>query len=223
VTVVLLHDLGAEEAGAPWRAVAPADWVVPDLPGHGATPAPRHGAYDPLGPTTLARWALEGEGRAVGIGQNAHAALILAAGGGCDSVAIVDGLWGEWMGASEAVDGMYDGLRSLLADHDATDPPPPSGLDPRARHGYGVTMSRRFARLFWRAVTCPVLVVDTPASPTPTAERGERASWFGGPTSLVALDTADPGVVVAAVAAWAPVITTDAAPRVAAGPREARR
>ena len=51
MTVVLLHDLGAEEAGEPWRAAAPDGWIVPDLPGHGSTPAPRHGAYDPMGLT----------------------------------------------------------------------------------------------------------------------------------------------------------------------------
>ena len=80
-TAIVLHDLGSEAAGAPWRAVVPEGWEAPDLPGHGTTPAPRHGAYDPLGPTTLARWALAGRGLVVGIGQNAHGALILAAGG----------------------------------------------------------------------------------------------------------------------------------------------
>ena len=60
--VLLLHDLGSESAGGPWRAVAPGGWDAPDLPGHGTTPAPRHGAYDPLGPTTIARWELGGSG-----------------------------------------------------------------------------------------------------------------------------------------------------------------
>ena len=64
----------------------PIEWHVPDLPGHRMTPAPRHGAYDPLGPVTLARWALADDpatGVVIGARQNAHGALILAAGGGC--------------------------------------------------------------------------------------------------------------------------------------------
>lgn len=200
--VVLLHDLGAEEAGGPWRAAAPAGWHVPDLPGHGGTSAPRHGAYDPMGPVTLARWALGGEGLVVGVRQNAHGALILAAGGGCEAVAIVDGLWGAWQDPLEAIDDLYAGLRALIEDEGATAPPPP-GLDPRTRHGYGVSVSPAFAERFWGAVTCPVLVIETPASTTPPRERAERVSWFGGPATLVELDSDEPVAVVGAVEGWA--------------------
>lgn len=199
---VVLHDLGAEDAGAPWRAALPGGWWAPDLPGHGAEPAPRHGAYDPLGPITLVRWALAGSGLVVGVGQNAHAALVLAAGGGCDAVAIVDGLSGRWPAADEAVGEMYAGLRRVLDDDAATGPPPASGLDPRTRHGYGLTVSASFARRFWGAITCPVLAVETPSSPTPTAERAERAGWFGGPTELLELDTRSPAAVVDAILRW---------------------
>ena len=59
MTAVLLHDLGDPTGGAEWRAVTPADWVVPDLPGHGASPPPRSGHYDPMAPIALARWALD--------------------------------------------------------------------------------------------------------------------------------------------------------------------
>ena len=200
--VVVLHDLGAAAAGAPWRVAAPADWHIPDLPGHGTAPAPRHGAYDPMGPVTLARWALGGAGTVVGVGQNAHAALILAAGGGCDSVAVVDGLWGPWQEPEAAVDEMYVGLRALQADEASVTSAPPSGLDPRTTHGYGVHMSPAFAQRFWGAIACPVLAIETPASPTPAKERHERASWFVGPTTLVELDSDDPAAVVATVEAW---------------------
>jgi hypothetical protein len=200
--VVLLHDLGSEAAGDPWRAVAPDEWHVPDLPGHGQTPAPRHGAYDPMGPVTLARWTLAGEGLAIGVAQNAHGALILAAGGGCSAVAIVDGLWGPWQPAEDAVRSVYAGLGALLADEASTRPPPAAGLDPRTRHGYGVSMSPTFARRFWGSVTCPLLAVETPASPTPPAERAERIAWFGGSTTLVVLDDDAPGAVVDVIEAW---------------------
>lgn len=206
--VVVLHDLGAEDAGEPWRAAAPAAWHIPDLPGHGVTPAPRHGAYDPMGPVTLARWALAGDpaaGLAVGIGQNAHAALILAAGGGCGAVAVVNGLWGPWMDPDEAIQDMYANLRAIAADEGALAPAPPSGLDPRARHGYGVSVSPAFVQKFWGAVSCPVLAVETPASTTPPGERGDRMALFGGETSLAELDDGSAAAVVAAVLAWHPV------------------
>jgi hypothetical protein len=203
-TAFVLHDLGSDAAGAPWREVAPDGWEAPDLPGHGSTPAPRHGAYDPLGPTTLARWALEGEGLVVGVGQNAHGALILAAGGGCDAVAIVDGLWGPWPTAEEAVDAIYGGIRRMLDDDGATSPPPAVGVDPRTRHGYGVSVSAAFAQKFWGAITCPVIAVETPGSLTPREERAERATWFGGPVQVVELESSEPADVVAAVTAATP-------------------
>ena len=199
-TAFLLHDLGSEAAGEPWRAVVPEGWVAPDLPGHGSTPAPRHGAYDPLGPTTLARWALRGQGLVVGIGQNAHGALILAAGGGCEAVAIVDGLWGAWPAPDDAVDAMYAGIRRMLDDEGATAPPPPRGLDPRTRHGYGVTVSAEFTQKFWGSITCPVVAIETPASRTPPDERAERMSWFGGDTALVELADDDHALIVRAIA-----------------------
>lgn len=198
----VLHDLGSEEAGEPWRAVVPDGWLAPDLPGHGGAPAPRHGAYDPLGPVTLARWALGGSGVAVGVGQNAHGALILAAGGGCERVAIVDGLWGPWQDPDEQIAEMYAGLRAAFDDDAATAPPPRSGLDPRTRHGYGVHVSADFCRRFWGAVAVPVLAIETPQSATPAAERAERLRWFGGATAMVELSGDDPGAIVAAVFAW---------------------
>ena len=48
MTVVLLHDLGDPVGGAGWRSAAPPNWIIPDLPGHGSTPAVRTGHYDPM-------------------------------------------------------------------------------------------------------------------------------------------------------------------------------
>jgi len=198
----VLHDLGAASGGAPWRAVAPAGWRAPDLPGHGVAPAPRHGAYDPLGPATLARWALGGSGLVLGVGANAHGALMLAAGGGCDRAVVVDGLWGAWRPPEDQVAAMYAALRRTVDDEPAVAAPPGAGLDPRTRHGYGLHVSPRFCARFWGAVRVPVLAVETPASATPAGERAERLAWFGGPTDLVELPSDDPAAVVAAVLAW---------------------
>lgn len=201
-SAVVLHDLGSDEAGGPWRAVVPEGWLAPDLPGHGGTPAPRHGAYDPLGPATLARWELGGSGLLVGLGQNAHGALIVAAGGGCERVAVVDGLWGPWQPPDEQVDEMYTGLRRVADDAAAIAPPPSAGRDPRTLHGYGVHVSAAFCEGFWGSVTVPVLVVETPRSITPPAERAGRIGWFGGPSTLVELAEETPAAVVEAIVSW---------------------
>lgn len=208
MTVVLLHDLGDPAAGAKWRAAAPADWIVPDLPGHGSTPATRTGHADPMSAVAIARWAIarstDGapDATLVGVGQNAHAALVHAAGGGCDRVVVVDGLWGPWRSPAEEVDAFYAMVRDIASDPAATGPPPASGLDPRATYGYGVMSSADFAQRFWAAIDQPVLAVETPASTTPRAERAERGGWFGGPVTVVELESGEPTAVVDAIRAW---------------------
>lgn len=204
MTVMLVHDLGDADAGARWRAVAPSDWIIPDLPGHGDTPAPRTGHYDPMAVVALARWTLAGheESTVIGVRRNAHGALIHAAARGCSRVVVVDGLWGEWPTPRVSVDELYASIRALADDRSATAPPPARGLDPRTRHDYGLFVSERFARRFWGCIDQPVLAIETPASTTPQSERNERLSWFGGPASFVELDTDDPLAVVVAISDW---------------------
>lgn len=204
MTVMLLHDLGDPRAGAAWRAAAPDDWIVPDLPGHGETPAVRTGHYDPMAVVALARWELarHGEATLVGVRANAHSALVHAATGACARVVVVDGLWGPWRTPEESIDDLYGFVRAVAADPDATAPAPTRGLDPRTRHGYGVLVSARFARLFWGSIDRPVLAIETPGSPTPAAERDERLAWFGGATTLVELGTDHSHAVVGAIEDW---------------------
>jgi hypothetical protein len=212
MTVVLLHDLADPTAGARWRSAAPADWIIPDLPGHGSTPAIRTGHCDPMSAVAIARWTLARQAvdsgtSLVGVGQNAHSALINAAAGDCDRVVVVDGLWGPWREPAEEVDAFYAMLRAIAADPAATAPPPLSGLDPRASHGYGVMSSARFAQRFWAAVDQPVLAIETPHSTTPRDERAERLAWFGGAATLVELEASDPTAVVDAILAWRKELT----------------
>jgi len=154
----------------------------------------------------IARWTIaasvDASSTLVGVGQNAHGALVHAASGGCDRVVIVDGLWGPWRTPAEEVDEYYAFIRAIAADPDATGAAPDSGLDPRAAYGYGVMSSARFARAFWAAVTQPVLAIETPASRTPAPERAKRLGWFGGSATLVELDPAEQSDVVAAITAW---------------------
>lgn len=205
---VVLHDLGEPDDGAAWRAACPDErWEVLELPGHGTAPAPRNGAYDPMGPMTLARWRLAAHGPAgtlaVGVGANAVGALLLAAGGACERVAVVDGLHGPWLEAAEdRVELMYRQIRGIVADPAAHRAAPTGAVDPRTAHGYAVVTTPRQCRRFWGAVECPALVVETPASRTPEGERAERVGWFGGPTTLVELETAEPSAVLDAVGAW---------------------
>jgi hypothetical protein len=208
MSVVLLHDLGDPGGGALWRSAAPPDWIIPDLPGHGLTPAVRTGHYDPMSVVAIARWTLAGQRNSggastlIGVGNNAHSALVGAAGGDCDRVVVVDGLWGPWRLPAEEIDDFYAMIRAIAADPAATAPPPASGLDPRARYGYGVMSSARFAQRFWATIDQPVLAIETPQSTTPRDERVERLAWFGGASTLVELDAADAATVVDAIQAW---------------------
>jgi len=208
VTVVLLHDLGDPDAGSTWRAAAPSDWIIPDLPGHGSTPAVRTGHYDPMSTVAIARWSFapephdNGGSMLVGVGQNAHGALVHAAGGGCDRVVVVDGLWGTWRSASEEIDAFYAMVRAIASDPTATGAPPASGLDPRATYGYGVMSSAQFTERFWAEIDQPVLAIETPNSMTPRDERAERVAWFGGPATLIELDAFDHTTVVEEIRAW---------------------
>src|SRR5262249_28447777 len=136
--------------------------------------------------------------------HNAHPALISAAGGDCDRVVIVDGLWGPWRGPAEEIDAFYAMIRAIAADPAATAPPPASGLDPRASYGYGGMSSARFAQPFWATIDQPLLAIETQRSMTPPDERTERIAWFGGTTTLVELDTANPATIIDAIQTWNP-------------------
>ena len=218
MTVVLLHDLGDPVGGERFRSAAPPDWIIPDLPGHGSTPPVRTGHYDPMSAVAIARWTLARErdgsetSTLVGVGHNAHPVLVSAAGGDCDRVVVVDGLWGSWQLAVEEIDAYYALIRAIAVDPAATARPPASGLDPRASYGYGVMSSARFAQHFWASIDQPVLAIETPRSTTPREERAERLSWFGGATKLVELDADDPAAVVDAIQTWSCLLyTSDAA------------
>jgi hypothetical protein len=205
---VVLHDLGDPTAGARWRAAAPGpEWEAPDLPGHGGVAVPRHGAYDPTGPLTLARWRIAHHGvtgsLAVGVRQNAIGALLLAGGHACEAVAIVDGLCGPWpVTPEERVEVMYRQVRAVLGDPGSHGPAPVGGLDPRTAHGYALVSTPRQCRRFWGAVDIPTLVLETPGSLTPRGEREERASWFGAPATLLELDSEGPREILGAIADW---------------------
>ena len=123
---------GVRRRGRPMTVVAAARPREPRRPGSrgdrgrptAGTPRParsRRHAAPRHGPTT--RWARPrspggrwpARGSLVGVGHNAHAALVVAAGGGCDAVAIVDGFWGPWRTPDEDIDEFYAVIRAILA------------------------------------------------------------------------------------------------------------
>jgi len=121
---------------------------------------------------------------------------------------IVDGLWEAWTTPAESIDRLYAWIRTVADDPLAKAPAPALGLDPRTRHGYGLLVSERFARLFWGSIRQPVLAIETPASPTPPSERQIRLAWFGGPATLVELNTDAPHAVIASIEQWLRGVTT---------------
>ena len=166
---------GASRRGGA-RGRARTGWVVPDLPGHGTTPAPRHGAYDPLGPVTLARWALGGRGP----GGRRRPERPRRARSWRPAAAAT-----RW--PSSTACGVRGRTRTTPSTDDVRRPPSdprrrrrrsPRRRRPASTRGRGTatacTCPPAFAQRFWGAITCPVLAVETPASPTPPSERAER-------------------------------------------------
>lgn len=206
--VLVLHDLGEADGGAGWRAAAPDGWAVLDQPGHGRLPPPASGVYDPMGVAVLARWRigpLTPDGwTVVGVGENAHAAVILAVAGGCERLVLVDGLWGPWPTPEGSVVASHARMRAIAADPAARGPAPAGAVDPKAHHGYGINAAPTMARLLWAGIAGPTLVIETTASPTPPGERAERLSWFGGPATLVEGVAPGQATVTAVVQDWLP-------------------
>ncbi len=202
--LLVLHDIGTS-GGAEWVA-AFADWpgavVAPDLPGHHGTAAPVGGNYDTGDAVIAGLDALRGgtydDLVVVGIGHSGAAAQVLALGGRAAAVVLVDGLGGPWLDPA-AVDARRRALRrQILSTPAALAMPDPGADDPRATMVLGA-VDRDFAVTQAAAMPVPVLVVETPLSPTPDAP--ELAACFADAT-VEHLDERIPGRVAELVQAW---------------------
>jgi hypothetical protein len=215
VPVLVLHHVGDEGGGGPWReALRAAGWRgavhAPDLPGHQGQPPPVGGHHEPGDPFFF---ALAGGGVpseppdlrvVVGAGASGWPAAMLAAAGRARALVLVDGLGGPWLDPVSSVAAGRDWLRALLDDPAAmAAPPADGGLDPRLRHGVGpIPVGPRTALATASAVTMPALVVESPASTTPSADRDDVLAALPDAT-LAAVESPSLATVAAAIVAWA--------------------
>jgi hypothetical protein len=74
--------------------------------------------------------------------------------------------------------------------------------DPLASHGFPSVWERGFVTGLRRAITVPVLALESPQSPTPRGERDARIDSYAGPSSWASVD-AGPTLAAAVTAALA--------------------
>ena len=213
--VLVLHEIGDEAAGEPWRRAVekagfPAGSAAPDLPGHGTAPAPTGGSYDLSDPVVTAMgWLTRLPSGArppvvIGVGSSGWSAQVLALGGRAAGLVLVDGLGGPWRGNDEAMAAEYEWVRAVADDPAATAAPPAAGLDPRAAYGPGPDTgpSRELAREVAAGLPGPTLVILTPACRLDEDGVAELTDLMTG-AKVVRLESRDPDEVAGLVRVWA--------------------
>ena len=206
--LLALHAGGDAAAGRPWEALADG-WqdgqvLTPDLPGHGTAPPPTGATYAPAdaalhGARVLREAGLAGAALVVvGVGSSGFGAELLAAGGRASALVLVDGLGPPWLSYRELLEDVIRWMRGVAADPEAL-APPTSVPDPRLRHGVPSVWERSFTASRRGAITVPVLALESPASPTPAAEREDRLAAFAGPTRCAEVGEATPAAVGSAL------------------------
>ena len=202
--VLVLHDLGAP-GGGEWSA-AFAGWpgrvLAPDLAGHNGTPPPIGGHYETGDAVFTALDLLRAEASdelvVVGVGHNGAVAQILALGGRAVGLVLIDGLGGPWLAPVDIEARQREMRRRILTTPDAMSEPAPGAADPRATMVVGAA-DRGFAVRQAEAMPVPVLLIETPSSPTPDAD--DLVDHFAQAT-LTHIDAVDPDRAASIVGAW---------------------
>ena len=202
--LLVLHDRGAP-GGAEW-ATAFAGWpgrvLAPDLPGHDGTPPPVGGHHETCDAVYVALDLLRDEAPdelvVVGVGHNGTAAQILALGGRAAGLVLVDGLGGPWLEPAEIDARQREMRRRILTTPEAMSPPAPGAADPRTTMVVGAA-DRAFAVRQAEAMPVPVLLIETPSSPTPDTD--DLVGHFTQAT-LTHIDARDPGRAASVVRSW---------------------
>jgi pimeloyl-ACP methyl ester carboxylesterase len=211
--LLVLHDLGAP-GGSEWAAVFsgwPGRVLAPDLPGHNGAPPPVGGHHELGDAVYVALDVLHArppvELVVVGVGHNGAAAQILALGGRAAGLVLVDGLGGPWLEPADIEAGQREMRRRILTTPGALSTPAPGADDPRATMVVGAA-DRGFAVRQAEAIRVPVLVIETPSSPTPDTD--DLVDHFARAT-LTHLAARDPGRAASAVQAWWVGLSTSSA------------
>ena len=184
--IVVVHDVG--RTGSPWRAALETwndDVFAPDLVLETAS-----------GDRTDVVWLLLEQMGAwrdrapaiIGCGTHSLAAETFAVAGWCGRLVLVDGLGGAWTSPEEQIAEQNKWLRAKFDD--------PGHV------GYPNVWIEPFSAALRASVSCPVLVVETPASLTTPDDAELRLQQFAGPAGLVRLESGDPGDVAVLVTEW---------------------
>ena len=202
--LLVLHDIGAP-GGGEW-ATAFAGWpgrvLAPDLPGHNGTPPPVGGNHE-IGDAVyvaldLLRDQTPDQLVVIGVGHNGAAAQILALGGRADGLVLVDGLGGPWLEPVDIDAQQREMRRRILTTPGAMSEPGPGATDPRATMLVGAA-DRGFAVRQAEAMPVPVLVVESPSSPTP--DTADLVAHFEQAT-VAQIDARVPAAVANIVRSW---------------------
>lgn len=211
--LLVLHEVGDAGGGAPWAAAfVDAGWegrvLAPDLPGHAGAPAPEGGNHEAGDATFVAVRVLgeagvaAGEAVVLGAGVNGWSAQLHGLGGRAAAVILVDGLGGPWLPVREQVLAGVERQRAIAADPAALSPMPAgAALDPRLVHGLPTHGSRRMAFEAAALMSVPVVVVETPASGTPTDDVDALVAAMGTGGTLVRVSDGAPATIAGAVVA----------------------
>lgn len=203
VRVLVLHDFGAAEGGAPWApafAVVGIEAAAPNLPGHGgAEPAVGQCYQLPEASVMAAQFFAEQERVeiVVAVGASGWAGQIVALAGRCDRLVLVDGLGGPFLEVADLMVERRERIRAMAA---FDGPAMVDGLDPRTQFAPPGPQDRAMAIEAAQAMPVPTLVIETPSSNTLPDDAAEVARSF--PTEIVALDERAPSAVADAVASW---------------------
>lgn len=171
MTIVVLHDIGDELGGAPWRAafgaVTSRDVWAPDLPGHGDAEPPVGGNYTRLDPAyTVARGVAAGQidltdAVLVGVGASSWSTLVIAMARQGTGLVLVDGLATPWVDHSTWAQQRRNLLRQLAEDPEAQ-AAASAPLDPRLRHGVAACAHGDLVKQAAGHVAVPALLAGSP-------------------------------------------------------------
>ena len=195
--LLVLHDAGAQGAGASWQPFLdrwPGASVAPYLPGHGGSEPAVGGKYLPADAALAGLEVVSETGLGqpppvvLGHGWGGYGAELLAGGGRACALVLVDGLGGPWITEEQLARDQAQWLRDVLEDPEATRWPERLP-DPVLAHGFPSVWEPQFTASRRGAIKVPLLAIETLRSPTPAAQRADRAAAFGGPHRVVELDT----------------------------------